>query len=206
MLHEIRSGRATPFQGVYSWLLARVGSGLDVMPGEEFRVAVKEAQAVGACVVLGDRPLKITLARVWAALSAWEKLKLTGSLLWTGLNMIDADELRSEIEKMKESDVLTEAIREFGKEFPSLIRPLLTERDQFMVHVMRRLAGRATRVVAVVGAGHLDGIRKYWGEEINVEEICRVPTKPRRLRWGRLVMVAATGAAVAYGVSRWRRR
>lgn len=31
VIAEIRSGRATPFQAVYGWLLARVGDGLDVM-------------------------------------------------------------------------------------------------------------------------------------------------------------------------------
>jgi hypothetical protein len=45
------------------------------------------------------------------------------------------------------------------QEFPSLIKPLLTERDQFMTFMLRKLAGRADVVVAVVGAGHLQGIR-----------------------------------------------
>ena len=31
------------------------------------------------------RPVSVTLARVWAALSLWEKVKLIGQLLWTGL-------------------------------------------------------------------------------------------------------------------------
>jgi pheromone shutdown protein TraB len=56
-----------------------------IAQGEEFRVALREAHAIGAQVVLGDRLLSITLARVWAALGMWEKVKLTGSLLWTGL-------------------------------------------------------------------------------------------------------------------------
>ncbi len=34
---------------------------------------------------------------------------------------------------LQESDVLTEAIKEFGKEFPSLVTPLLSERDEYMV-------------------------------------------------------------------------
>jgi len=206
VLSEIRSGRATPFQAIYSWLLARVGNGLDVMPGEEFRVAVQEAQAVGASVVLGDRPLNITLSRVWYALSSWEKIKLSFSLLWTGLSMLDKDEMLAEIERMKETDVLTEAILEFSKEFPSLMGPLLTERDEFMVHVMRRLSSRARRVVAVVGAGHLEGIRQHWEAEIDIEEICRVPHNRPGRNWGRIVLLAATGAIVVYGASRWRRR
>lgn len=88
---------------MYGWLLARVGADLDVMPGEEFRVALAAARAVGAQVVLGDRPLNITLARVWGALSTWEKARLSGSLLWTGLSMLDTEEMRQEIERMKAS-------------------------------------------------------------------------------------------------------
>lgn len=48
-----------------------------------------------------------------------------------------------------------------SQEFPSLILPLLTERDQYMTFMLRKLASRAHTVVAVVGAGHLQGIR--WG-------------------------------------------
>lgn len=45
------------------------------------------------------------------------------------------------------------------QDFPGLIRPLLVERDQYMAFMLRKLAARAHTVVAVVGAGHLQGIR-----------------------------------------------
>ena len=45
------------------------------------------------------------------------------------------------------------------QEFPSLLHPLITERDQFMAFMLRKLAARAQTVVAIVGAGHLQGIR-----------------------------------------------
>lgn len=60
---------------------------------------------------------------------------------------------------LQEADVLTEAILEFGKEYPGMIGPLLTERNLYMVYMMRKLAAHASSVVAVVGAGHLQGIR-----------------------------------------------
>jgi pheromone shutdown protein TraB len=81
-----------------------VGRNLEVPPGEEFRVALREAQALGAQVVLGDRPVTITLARVWGALTSWEKFKLTGSLLWAGLTMFDSSALKKDIERLKASD------------------------------------------------------------------------------------------------------
>ena len=209
IVKELRKGRVTLFQAVYGWLLGRVGAGLDVAPGEEFRVAVKEAHAVGARVVLGDRPLSITLARLWAALSLWEKWRLLTSLLWQGVAVLDKDEMRKEIEKMKETDVLTEAVKEVGREFPSLLGPLLTERDQYMTYILRRIASQGHTVVGVVGAGHLEGIRENWTKEFDVSSICSIPTASKKLsrslKVGSLLVVALTGATVLYGVARWRR-
>eukprot|EP00887_Chlorella_sp_A99_P003169 scaffold9.g3169.t1 len=210
VLTEIRSGQVTPFQGIYSWLLARVGRNLDVMPGEEFRVALREAHALGAQVVLGDRPLTVTLARLWGALTLWEKLKLSAQLLYTGLCLLDTAEMKEEIEKMKESDVLTEAIREMGKEFPSLLEPLIVERDQYMTFILRRLSARAHRVVAIVGAGHLPGIRDHWTKEIDIDAIMATPVQRRgggRRAWLRLGLLAASGALASGVLLRyWARR
>lgn len=210
IIKELRKGRVTLFQAVYGWLLGRVGAGLDVVPGEEFRVAVKEAHAVGARVVLGDRPLSITLARLWGALSLWEKWRLLSSLLWQGLAVLDKNELRKEIEKMKETDVLTEAVKEVGRDFPSLLGPLLTERDQYMTYILRRIADQGRTVVGIVGAGHLEGIRENWDKEIDVHTICSVPIvtsskSKRSFKVGTLLVVALTGATILYGVARWRR-
>jgi pheromone shutdown protein TraB len=121
--------------------------------------------------------------------------------------MLDSEDMKLEIEKMKDSDVLTEAIKEVGKDFPSLLGPLITERDQYMTYIMQHLAGKATKVVAVVGAGHLEGIKNHWDSEIDIEAICRIPPKRRSLRSGVLLIgFAATGVAVVFGVSRWRQR
>lgn len=81
-------------------------------PGAEFRAAAEAAQEVDAAVCLGDRPVNITIARVWAALSPWHKLKFLCTLLWTGLSMPDAEELRRMFEELKETDALTQVRNE----------------------------------------------------------------------------------------------
>ena len=40
---------------------------------------------IGAKIALGDRLVSITIARTWAALSLWQKLKFIGEMLWVGL-------------------------------------------------------------------------------------------------------------------------
>ena len=56
---------------------------------------------VDAKMMFGDRLLHITLARVWAALSTWEKMKLVWTLVHEGVSMPDKDELKEELESMK---------------------------------------------------------------------------------------------------------
>ncbi len=43
---------------------------------------------------------------------------------------------------VQNTDVLTEALKEFATEFPQLMRPLIQERDEYMVFLLRTLALR----------------------------------------------------------------
>ena len=53
--------------------------------GVEFRAAASAADAVGAQLVLGDRPIEVTLARAWRASGGpWEKASLLRDLLLSG--------------------------------------------------------------------------------------------------------------------------
>ncbi|XP_063950706.1 uncharacterized protein LOC108219774 isoform X3 [Daucus carota subsp. sativus] len=49
--------------------------------GDEFRVARKTSEEVGAQIVLGDRPIEITLERAWNSLKLSEKVNLIGSVV-----------------------------------------------------------------------------------------------------------------------------
>jgi pheromone shutdown protein TraB len=93
---------------------------------------------------------------------------------------------------------------ELAKDFPTIMVPLITERDQWMVAVLRDLARDAPVVVAVVGAGHLSGIREHWEREIDIEEIQRMP--PKRRSWRPYLLAAAGLTATTVLVLRWRRR
>jgi pheromone shutdown protein TraB len=136
---------------------------------------------------------------------AFHQIKLSAMLLWTGLSSLDVEAFKADMEAMKETDAVTEAIKECGKSFPSLLPPLLEERDAYMVWMLRGLAGKAKRVVAVVGAGHLPGIRARWDEDMDVAALVEVPPKrDRRLR--RSVTIAAGVVVAAVVVVRVRGR
>ena len=64
---------------------------------------------------------------------------------------------------MRQKDVLTELMEELGRAYPDLKRVLIDERDGYLAQRIRETEGR--RVVAVVGAGHVAGMRRALAED-----------------------------------------
>src|SRR5688572_3319556 len=135
----------------------RLGERLGVRPGAEMLAAVAEAQAVGAQLVLADRDIQATLKRTWAALSVWDKLQLIGVLI--GSVFAKGEISEEQVEALKDRDAISEMIREFAEVMPRLQRPLIDERDRFLISSNREAPGRS--IGGVGGAGHIDGMVRY---------------------------------------------
>lgn len=122
-------------------------------------------------VILGDRPVQITLRRAWESLRLLDKLKLMIALLWSSIQQPSEKEIRDWMESILidrtgKNDLITHAINELGKVFPTLKRVIIDERDEFMVAKLRQTAALMHSnahvgekvIVAVVGAGHCPGL------------------------------------------------
>ncbi|WVZ03338.1 hypothetical protein V8G54_024144 [Vigna mungo] len=66
------------------------------------------------------------------------------------------------LREMEDSGMLTLIIQQMNKEFPILMETLVHERDRWMSARLLNVASSNSSVVAVVGKGHLQGIKKYW--------------------------------------------
>ena len=85
---------------------------------------------------------------------------------------------------MKQEDVLETLLADVGKSLPVLKDILIDERDQFLAHKIRTAPGK--KIVAVVGAGHVPGIKKYWEAKIDIERLNQIPPKGKLsgiLKW-----------------------
>jgi len=134
----------------------RLGHELGVMPGTELLAAADAADELGIPVALCDRNVRVTILRAWRSMSWWKKNTLLAALL-SGVfsrQTMSEDDLR----ELRKRDVLSEMIDELARELPVLKRVLIDERDAYLAHNIRKAAG--ARIVAVVGAGHLDGIER----------------------------------------------
>ncbi|KAL0283544.1 UNVERIFIED_CONTAM: hypothetical protein Sangu_2883600 [Sesamum angustifolium] len=155
----------------------KVASKLEVLPGAEFRVAYEEATKYGAKVILGDRPVQITLRRTWAKMPLWHKTKLLYSLMFQAVFLPSPETLTKTLKEMDDIDMLTLVIQEMSKQFPTLMETLVHERDQYMSATLLRTAREHNSVVAVVGKGHLPGIQKYWKQPVEVKQLLTIPSQ-----------------------------
>ena len=166
----------------------KIGKKLGIKPGEEMLRAIKTAKEVEADIHLADRDVRTTLSRTWRLMGFWTKCKLLFQLI---TSMGDVEDIEKEdIEKLKERDVLESLLSELGKTLPDLQRVLIDERDQYLAHKIRTAPGK--KIVAVVGAGHVPGIKKYWEEPVDIAALEIIPPKGKWggfLKWGIPVLV-----------------
>ncbi len=160
----------------------RIAKKFDINPGAEMIKAIETAEEVRAEIHLADRDIHTTLSRTWRAMGFWSKIKLMFQLI---LSLGEVEDIKEEdIEKMKQQDVLESLLAEVGKSLPVLKDILIDERDQYLADKIRNAPGN--KIVAVVGAGHVQGIKKYWTTDINLQALEQLPPKKKTtgiLKW-----------------------
>lgn len=159
----------------------KLGGKLGVQPGTELLGAVEVAQELGIPYTLCDRNIRLTLLRAWRTMSLFQKLKLLSSIL-AGV-FSEAELTEEDLRRLRNQDVLTEMMQELAAFMPGLKRVLIDERDLYMVESIRSSEGET--VVAVVGAGHLQGIRAALEDDIPIvlSELERLPPPSPVGKW-----------------------
>ncbi|OPL14250.1 MAG: conjugal transfer protein TraB [delta proteobacterium ML8_D] len=179
----------------------RLGDQLGVLPGTELLAAVKTAEERGISVALCDRDVRVTLRRAWHAVSFFKKNYLLASMF---AGLFDKTEITEEkLNELKKTDVLSELMLELGKALPELKRVLIDERDTFLSERIKKAEGE--RIVAVVGAGHVEGIKKALLEDrhAQMEDINVIP--PVSMVWKVLGWVIPLVIFTSLGIIAWQK-
>jgi pheromone shutdown-related protein TraB len=195
------------FQLLAYWLLsyvqARMGDRFDVEPGADMKAAVDAAEATGAGVALVDRDIQTTIQRFWARMRFREKVRLVWELVRAVLGVGAAEEEGAEFEmsELTDADVVTALIEELRRFSPGGAEALIDERDAFIAHRLVALREAGYHVVAVVGAGHREGIAGYLRDPETLppmEDL--VGSESRRFSLGKALGVVLTVGFLAFFV------
>ena len=152
----------------------RFGESLGVRPGSEMLEAINIAKQNNIPTLLLDRDVSITFKRVIALMSFWEKIKIFFSII-AGMFSEKKQITAEAVEKLKQKDAMSQLMNELGKTSPTIKKVLVDERDMFIAQKINDCS--AKKILAVVGAGHLEGIKQFLGKETDISEITLIPRK-----------------------------
>ena len=168
----------------------RLAKQFDIKPGQEMIQGIESAKETGAELVLADRNIQITFSRIWHNLGLTGKAQLLSAIFFSIFSKDTISE--DELEKMKSQDTLNAVLAEFTEAFPRLKKPLIDERDQYLAQKIKDAPGN--KIVAVLGAAHVQGITKEIHKEHDLEALSQTPPKsivPKILGWAIPLLIVA---------------
>ncbi|MGD9162737.1 MAG: TraB/GumN family protein [Desulfobacteraceae bacterium] len=190
LLKVIKEKKATLLLANFmlSSIQRKIGKKLGIKPGEEMAQAIRSAKEADSKIHLADRDIRTTLSRAWKSITLWEKVKLMAQFVASSFG---ADEIsEEEVEELKNKDMLETLLTEIGESQPQLKKILIDERDQYLTEKIR--TAPCEKIVAVVGAGHVPGIKAGWNSDIDMEELEKQPPKGNlgsTLKWGIPILI-----------------
>src|SRR3954451_770955 len=168
----------------------RMANQLGINAGQEMIQGIESAKEVNANLVLADRNIQITFSRIWHNVGLWGKMQLLTQIIFSIFSNESISE--EELEKMKSQDMLNSMLNEFTEHFPKLKTPLIDERDQYLSQKIKEAPGN--KVVAVLGAAHVPGIKEEIKRNHDLEAITKLPPKsklPKIIGWAIPIIIIA---------------
>lgn len=118
----------------------RMADQFGIKAGQEMIQGIESAKETGAKLVLADRNIQITFARIWGNLGLKGKSLLLSQVI---ASIFSKDTItEEELEKMKNQDTINAILNEFTESFPRLKKPLIDERDQYLAQKIKDAPGK----------------------------------------------------------------
>lgn len=185
----------------------RLAEQLDVEPGAELKAAALDARERNLPLHLIDREVGLTFKRALSRLGWWGRAKISAGIMMA--MFADEEVGDDEIEKLKQGDLLESSFGEFAVESPALYESIIAERDRYMAARLRESATHASgarEVLAVIGAGHLQGMAEHLRTDTDAPADVRaalesVPEKSK-VPWFTIALTAFLLGGFAWGFYR----
>ena len=187
----------------------RIADQLDIEVGADMRAGAESAEAKGLPLMLIDRDIGITMKRIYRNVPWFKRVKVLSGLLASVIARRTVT--TEEVERLKQGDVLEATFNQFAEHSEEIYTPLVDERDQFMASRLIEEAKQSgcKTILAVVGAGHLKGIKSYMDKtsekyiaqpEQRQQQLNTVPPAGKLLKlipW-MIVAIIMTGFAIGF--------
>jgi pheromone shutdown protein TraB len=124
--------------------------------GSEMITAIETAKTINAKLAFIDMEASKIISEFWRTMTFSERVKLFVALA-TSI-FIRKKRIEKELERFEANDEYY--MESFGKEFPTAKTILIDDRNVYMADSIMKLSEKYENIVAVVGDGHIEGIKK----------------------------------------------
>jgi len=148
------------FAQLAGFVQKKVGGQVNVDPGVDMKGAYEAARDKKIPTALIDIDIKVTLKKL-SNISFFKKIGLVSSIFFKSFKKEYRNLLDFDLKKVPEDEVVVKMIGILKKETPDLYNILIEDRNKYMVKRLFDLRAKHDGyIVAVVGAGHVEGMTK----------------------------------------------
>ena len=171
--------RASTFSiyAILAYIQRRIASEYGTRAGSEMITAARAATEVGAALAFIDLDSRLVLARMLRAMSFKEKVQFAVSIL--GGFFVRKKQVERELQRFQEDQGAF--FDDLAREFPSIKRVLIDERNAHMAEALRSLEADHGSVLAVVGEGHVEGLRALLADRspelVRLRDLMKTPSE-----------------------------
>lgn len=140
-----------------AYIEKKLGEKVGVSPGAEMKTAINLAKKNNIQIVLIDQDIRITLKKLKKQITLKEKLKFIYDIIKAP---ITKNNLTIDLTKVPEKKFINKLLKIVKKRYPSVYNVLVEERNKLMAEKLASLMSTNKKIVAVLGAGHEEGITK----------------------------------------------
>lgn len=169
----------------------KMGKNVGVKPGDEMLAAMNVAKEMNIPTVMADRQIQITLKRAWSKNSFWGKAKLMAALVSSAFSKEEYSP--EQIEEIKNKNEMDSMMAELSESMPVVKKVLIDERNEYLASKIWSAEGN--NVVAVLGAGHLDGV------EENIRALADAKSSIDLVELNTIPKKAPIGAIFGWGIT-----
>jgi pheromone shutdown protein TraB len=188
-LYAKERGRDLPF--IYMMLARfqeRIAKKYGTEVGNEMVCAIETAKTLNAKLAFIDMDASKIVSDFWNTMTFSEKVKLIFALFTSVF--VRKKRIEKELKRFEEND--ERYMESFGKEFPTAKTVLIDDRNAYMAKSIIKLHENYEDIVAVVGDGHVEGIRRLLQTpDVEIVRLSQLRTPPQQ---------NVDGASVSYQV------
>lgn len=187
----IKSGKVMSFAAnlILSSYQKRLADDLGTSVGGEMKQAILSSKELNIPTRNIDRDIQITFSRIFGNIKFFEKLNVIATLIGSMFSKEEVD--TTQIEELKNADLLFDSMKELDDKLPSLSHVLLHERNYYMAEKVKSLP--YTNILVVIGAAHTAGFIEAFDETHNINELSQVPEKKKHNYWQWIIPTILVG-------------